>query len=293
MASKVYFTKEISPESLLRMYEVLGRDLAAHGPVAVKMSTGEPGGDYYLHPELIELLVSAVNGTIVECCTAYGGGREHPADHWRCIEDHGFTKIAPVDLMDEDGELEIPVGGGFHLATNFVGAHLERYGAMLVLSHFKGHEDAGMGGALKNVAIGVASKHGKWRIHSAGKYDTREVWKDMPPVDLFLESMADANRAVIQYLGAKNMAYVSVANNLSIDCDCMAHPAEPEMADLGIFASLDPVALDMACYDAVKNADDEGKASLVERMDVLHAPHVCEAAQQLGLGSMEYEIVEV
>ena len=284
----VYFTREITPESLVKIYEALGVELK--GKVAVKISTGEPGGHNYLHPELIKNLVQKLDGTIVECNTAYTGRRNTTEEHWKAIEEHGFKTIAPVDLMDEDGDMPIPVLHGFHLEQNFVGSHLARYDSMLMLSHFKGHAMAGLGGALKNMSIGVASSHGKLMIHTAGKGGANIFAGDQ---DAFLESMADADESVMLYLGAKNFVYINVANRLSVDCDCDSHPAEPEMADLGIFASIDPVAVDQACVDAVVNAADEGKAALIERMESRNGYHTIEAAAQHGLGTREYEIVEI
>ena len=291
--TNVYFTKDITPESLVRIYEALGVTLP--GKVAVKISTGEPGGHNFLNPQLIRPLVDKLKGTIVECCTAYGGLRQDPKDHWKAIRDHGFLDIAPVDLMDEEGEISIPVTGGFHLTHDIVGAHLDRYDSVLILSHFKGHVMGGFGGALKNIAIGIASSAGKALIHSAGvTTDTSRCWKeDRPKQDDFLESMADACQAVLSHVGRERMLYVSVANRLSVDCDCDSHPAEPKMGDLGIFASTDPVALDQACYDAVINADDPGKADLIERMTSRHGIHTVEAAEQLGVGSRAYTLVEL
>ena len=292
--SKVYFIKEITPESLVRIYDALGREL--RGKVAVKISTGEMGGHNYLHPELIGKLVNHVKGTIVECNTAYGGSRQDVKKHWDTIRAHGFLDHFDVDIMDEEGEFEIPVHHGVQLDKDIVGSHLKNYDSMLVLSHFKGHIMGGFGGALKNIAIGVASTAGKAYVHSAGKTTDPELtWQKgyIAEQDAFLESMADANEAVISYMGAKNMAYVSVANRLSVDCDCDSNPHESEMGDLGIFASLDPVALDQACYDAVKNAKDPGKAALIERMDSRHAIHTVEVAADHKLGVREYEIVEL
>ena len=290
--STVYFTKEITPESLVKIYQALGAELK--GKVGVKISTGEPGGHNYLHPELIGKLVQQLNGTIIECCTAYGGQRQDPALHWKAIEDHGFKAMAPCDIMDEFGEMEIPVENGFHLDKDIVGEHFADYDSILVLSHFKGHAMGGFGGALKNISIGIASTHGKVNIHTAGKItDPAKLWDNLPEQDHFLESMADACQAVIAYKGAANMVYINVANRLSVDCDCDSHPAEPEMADLGIFASTDPVAVDQACYDAVQNAADPGKAALIERMDSRHGIHTVEAAAQHGLGSRAYEIVSL
>lgn len=288
----VYFTKTITPDSLIKIYDALGVDLK--GKVGVKISTGEPGGHNYLHPELIGDLVHKLDGTIVECCTAYEGKRMDPKDHWQAIRDHGFADMAPCDLMDEFGEMDLPVAGGFHLERDIVGDHLANYDSLLVLSHFKGHAMGGFGGALKNISIGIASTHGKTNIHTAGvTTEAAELFNHLPEQDVFLECMADACKAVISYKGAENMVYINVANRLSVDCDCDAHPAEPEMADLGIFASTDPVALDQACYDAVKNADDPGKAALIERMDSLHGIHTVEAAAAHGLGSRDYTIVSL
>ena len=290
--STVYFTKEITPASLVKIYQALDAELK--GKVGVKISTGEPGGHNYLHPELIGKLVQQLNGTIIECCTAYGGQRQDPALHWKAIEDHGFKAMAPCDIMDEFGEMEIPVENGFHLDKDIVGEHLADYDSILVLSHFKGHAMGGFGGALKNISIGIASTHGKVNIHTAGKItDPAKLWDNLPEQDHFLESMADACQAVIAYKGAANMVYINVANRLSVDCDCDSHPAEPEMADLGIFASTDPVAVDQACYDAVVNSPDPGKKALIERMDSRHGIHTVEAAAQHGLGNRDYEIISL
>lgn len=285
MKSTVYFTQEISADALLRIYQALGAPL--HGRVAVKISTGEPGGHNYLQPALIAPLVQSLSGTIVECNTAYEGRRYRTEDHWKAIEEHGFTAIAPCDIMDEEGQMALPVAGGFHLTENFVGDHLKNYDSMLMLNHFKGHAMGGFGGALKNMSIGVASGYGKAVIHGAG--DPAELWT--ADHDSFLESMADADRAVMDYMGRENICYISVANRLSVDCDCDSHPAEPEMGDLGIFASLDPVALDQACVDAVYASPDPGKAALIERMESRNGIHTIEAAVQHGLGAREYELV--
>ena len=288
--SKVYFTKEISPENLIKIYDALGRDLK--GKVAVKISTGEPGGHNFLNPNLIKDLIHKLNGTIVECNTAYGGRRNKTDEHWKAIKEHGFLDIANVDLMDEEGEMSIPVENGFHLKENIVGSHLKNYDSILILSHFKGHAMGGFGGALKNMSIGIGSSNGKANIHTAGKVKTpEELWDNLPEQDHFLESMADACKGVMDYIGRENIAYINVANNLSVDCDCDSNPHTPEMKDLGIFASLDPVALDQACYDAVINSDDPGKAALIERMNSRHGIRTVEAANELGLGNREYEII--
>ncbi len=287
----VYFTKEITPDSLVRIYTALGREL--RGRVAIKISTGEPGGHNYLKPALIAPLVQKLNGTIVECNTAYEGRRNTNEAHWQTFRDHGFAAIAPCDLMDEDGDIALPVRNGKHLKENYVGDHLDRYDSMLVLSHFKGHVMGGFGGALKNLSIGVASAYGKGFIHCNGK--PLKAFEDMFTADhdSFLESMADADSAVIDYIGQKNLAYINVANRLSVDCDCSDHPEEPKMGDLGIFASLDPVALDQACVDAVYASPDPGKIALIERMESRNGIHTVEAAAELGLGSREYEIINL
>lgn len=288
----VYFTKQITPESLLRIYNALGRDLK--GKVAVKISTGEAGNENYLQPSLIAPLVRQLNGTIVECCTAYEGKRMDPKDHWQTIREHGFSAIAPCDILDERDEMEIPVEVGYHLSTNIVGKHLKNYDSALVLSHFKGHPMGGFGGALKNMSIGFASSRGKAHIHSAGKSDdVATIWQNCAPQDDFLEAMAYACSGIIDFFQPENLLYISVANRLSVDCDCVEHPEEPKMADLGIFASTDPVALDRACYDAVKNSNDPGKADLIQRMDSRHALHIVEAAEHLGLGTDQYELISL
>lgn len=290
--STVYYSKEISPEALVRVYEALGRELP--GKVAVKISTGESAKSNHLRPELIGDLVKRVNGTIVECCTAYGGNRQSVRKHWQAIEERGYKNIADVDIMDEFGEFSIPIKGGFHLDEDIVGSGLKSYDSVLILSHFKGHAMAGMGGAMKNISIGIGSSNGKANIHTAGKTKKAQgVWGSTAKQDDFLESMADACKAVIGYIGPENMLYINVANRLSVDCDCDGNPHEPEMADLGIFASTDPVALDQACYDAVVNADDTGKKALIKRMEEKHAIHIVEAAAELGLGNREYKIVEI
>lgn len=282
--SIVYFTNEMTPDHLVALYEALGVSL--RGKVAVKISSGEPGGHNFLQPPLIGPLVKKLGGTIVECNTAYKGNRSDSKAHWQAIRDHGFHAIAPCDIMDEFGEFAIPVTGGKHLTENFVGSHLKNYDSMLILSHFKGHLMGGFGGALKNMSIGVASAHGKAVIHGAG--DPEQLWT--ADHDSFLESMAEADGSVMDYMGRENIVYISVANRLSVDCDCDSNPHEPEMADLGMFASLDPVALDQACVDAVYASPDEGKAALIERMESRNGIHTVEAAEALGLGSRDYVI---
>lgn len=291
--SKVYFTKDISEEGLIKIYEALNQPLK--GKVAVKISTGEMGGHNFLDPNLIKGLVQKLNGTLVECNTAYPGKRMISSDHWETIKAHGFMEIAPCDIMDEEGEIEIPVNGGKHLQNkNIVGSHIQKYDSMLMLSHFKGHVMGGFGGALKNMSIGVASSNGKAWIHSVGRTsDTKKVWELTDDQNGFLESMAEADKAVVEYFKPENMAYINIANKISIDCDCDSNPADPEMADIGIFASVDPVALDQCCYDTIVNSNDPGKESLIHRMKEKHAIHIVETAFELGLGSREYEIINI
>ena len=293
MKSKVYFTKEVTSKSLVKIYESLNHELK--GKVAIKISTGEPGGHNFLKPNLIKDLVSKLNGTIVECCTAYAGKRMNPIDHWKVIKEHGFYDIAPCDIMDEDGEIDIPINGGKHLnGINYVGSHIENYDSMLMLSHFKGHIMGGFGGALKNMSIGVASKNGKAWIHSAGKTTIPdECWKLETAQDNFLESMAEADKSVVDYFKPENIVYINIANNISIDCDCDNNPKAPEIADIGIFASLDQVAIDKCCYDTIMNLTEEGANSLKKQMLDKHAIHIVNEAEKLGLGTTEYELVRI
>ncbi len=286
---KVYMTKEITPASLLRIYHALGR--SAEGKVAVKLSTGEPGGHNFLDPALIKDLVKEVDGTIVECNTAYAGKRTTTEEHMQAARDHGFTDIATVDIMDAEGEVALPVEGGKHLKEDYVGAHVLNYDFMVVLSHFKGHAMGGFGGAVKNISIGVASSAGKAWIHTAGK-TKEDLWNNLPEQDDFLESMAEAAKAVADHFGDR-ILYISVANNLSVDCDCDASPADPQMGDIGILASLDPIALDRACTDLVRSSDDHGKIHLIERIDSRHGMHTLEYGEALGLGSQTYELVSL
>lgn len=284
---KVYIFHEISSENLVKIYRVLGRE--ATGRVAVKLSTGEPGGHNFLQPALIGDLVREVNGTIVECNTAYGGGRSDTEAHFKAAEEHGFTAVAPVDIMDAEGETRLPVEGGRHIEYDIVGSHFPDYDFTLVLSHFKGHAMAGFGGALKNISIGIASSNGKRWIHSAGTSTTS--WGS-PSQEDFLETMAEAAKAVTDHCGDR-ILYISVANNLSVDCDCDSSPADPEMGDIGILASLDPVALDMACTDLVRSSEDHGKVHLIERIDSRQGMHTLEYAERIGIGSRQYELVEL
>ena len=287
----VYFIEEITPENLVRIYEALGRK--AEGRVAVKVSTGEPGGHNFLQPALIADLVHKVGGTIVECNTAYGGGRSDTENHLKAAANHGFTSIADVDIMDADGEVALPVKGGRHLKEDFVGLNYLNYDFTVILSHFKGHAMGGFGGAIKNMSIGIASSKGKAWIHSAGKTkDQNKVWGDLPAQDDFLESMAEAAKAVADHCGDK-ILYISVANNLSVDCDCDSSPEDPKMGDIGILASLDPVALDKACVDMVRASKDHGKIHLIERIDSRHGMHTLDYGEKIGLGSQEYRLVRL
>lgn len=286
---KVYMFKEISPENLVKIYEALGRE--ATGKVAVKLSTGEPGGHNFLQPALIKDLVQKVKGTIVECNTAYGGGRADTENHLKAAKDHGFTAIAPVDIMDAEGEVALPVKGGKHLKEDFVGSHYLNYDFTIVLSHFKGHAMGGFGGAIKNISIGIASSAGKAWIHSAGK-TKGNPWGNLSPQDDFLESMAEAAKAIVDHCGDK-ILNISVANNLSVDCDCDSSPEDPKMGDIGILASLDPVALDKACTDLVRASEDHGKIHLIERIDSRNGMHTLEYGEKIGLGSQKYELVKL
>lgn len=284
---KVYMFKEIKPENLVKIYKALGRE--ATGKVAVKLSTGEPGGHNFLQPALIKDLVQLVGGTIVECNTAYGGGRSDTQKHLQAAEDHGFTAIAPVDIMDAEGEVRLPVKGGKHISYDIVGSHYPGYDFTVVLSHFKGHAMAGFGGALKNISIGIASANGKRWIHSGGT--STDSWGN-PSQEEWLETMAEAAKAVIDHCG-EHILYISVANNLSVDCDCDSSPEDPKMEDIGILASLDPVALDKACTDLVRSSEDHGKIHLIERIDSRKGMHTLEYAERLGLGSQKYELVRL
>ena len=292
--SKVFMTKDITPESLVRIYKALG--VPAHGRVAIKISSGEMGGNNYLKPTLIRNLVDEVNGTLVECCTAYGGSRQDVGKHWETIHAHGYDSIAAFDLMDEYGQMRIPVKDKKHLKYDIVGDHLAHYDFMINLAHFKGHAMGGFGGVLKNQSIGVASSAGKAYIHTAGKTDKpSELWNNLPKQDDFLESMAAAAQGVADYFG-KNIIYIDVMNNMSVDCDCDSHPADPKLKDMGILASTDPVALDQACLDLVfthkgKPGDDE--KPLIERINRQHGTYITDYAEKIGLGSKKYKLIMV
>lgn len=281
----VYMTTEITPESLVAIYEALGCEVT--GNVGIKVSFGEPGGNYYLSPDLVKDLVLSVNGTFVDSNTAYGGSRDSTEMHLQAAEDHGFTAYASVDILDADGQISLPVSGGTHLTEDIVGANFEDYDSFIVLSHFKGHMMGGFGGAIKNMSIGFASREGKCLIHTAGRSTltiSGGVQND------FLESMAEAAKAIADNKGDK-IIYISVMNNLSVDCDCDYSPAKPEMADIGILASLDPVALDQACVDLVYAAPDG--AALIERIESKNGLLTLEHAEEIGLGSRQYTLVMI
>ncbi len=285
-ASVVYMTTEISPEALMEIYAALGVELKGNN-IAVKLSTGEPPASNYLDPALIKDLVQSVYGTIVECNTAYGGSRSETAMHYQVAEDHGYTEIADVVIMDEDGSTTIPVEGGTHLKENYVGAHFPEYDGFLVLSHFKGHAMAGFGGAIKNISIGIGSAEGKCLIHTAGQSHDSPWGGEQ---NAFLESMAEAGKSVVDSVDG-NILFVNVMNHLSIDCDCNGNPAEPDIYDIGILASTDPVALDQACVDLIYQA--EGREALVSRMESRNAERVLEHGEEIGLGSRSYRLVNI
>lgn len=282
--SKVYFTKELTGEAVIRMYEALGIDLP--GKVAVKLHSGEVGNQNFIRPAFFKPVIDRVKGTIVECNTAYSGKRNTTKDHWETMKLHGWTDIAPVDIMDEEGDLTLTVEGGKQIQKNFVGNHLSNYDSMLVLSHFKGHPMGGFGGALKNISIGIASAHGKAYIHGAGVPE--DLWT--ADHDAFLESMADAAKSIVAHFDGK-MAFINIMANMSVDCDCCAVAEDPKIGDIGILASLDPIALDQACLDLVYSSDDPGKADLIERIESRNGVHTVEAAAALSFGSREYELI--
>ena len=290
--AKVYFTKEITPESVIKMYEKLGKELP--GKVAVKLHSGEQGNQNYIRPEFVKAIVERVNGTVVECNAAYEGARNSTEKHKKLIEDHGWTKYFDVDIMDADGDdmvLDIP--NGKVLKQNFVGKNMKNYDSMLVLSHFKGHPMGGYGGVLKQLSIGCASSEGKSWIHSAGHTkDQTVVWGNLPEQNLFLESMADAASSVVNYF-RDNILFINVMCNLSVDCDCCAVAEDPCMKDIGILASLDPVAIDQACIDLVKNSNDPGKAHFLERVESRHGTHTIDMSAELGFGTKEYELINL
>ncbi len=286
-SSTVYFTSDISASGLVKIYDALA--WTPQGNVAVKISTGEPPASNYLRPELIGDLVQKVDGTIVECNTAYGGSRSSSAMHKQVAEDHGFTAIADFDLMDEEGEVEWPVTGGSRLDKVIVGSHAENYSDWIILSHFKGHAMAGFGGAIKNVGIGISSASGKVYVHSAGTRTSGSIMHS--DQDAWLEALAEMVSGFSDHVGKEHVIYINVMNRLSVDCDCDGNPAEPDIHDIGILASSDPVALDQACVDLIYQA--EGNESLVRRMESKNGIHTLEHAEEIGLGSRTYELVKI
>ncbi len=289
--SKVYFTKEITPESLIKIYEKLGVNLK--GNVAVKLHSGEKGNKNYLRPEFVKPLIDYVGGTVVECNTAYAGARNTTEKHKELIKEHEWDKYFRFDLMDEEGpDMVLDIPNGKILKKNYVGKNLANYDSMLVLSHFKGHKMGGYGGALKQLSIGCASSAGKSLIHTAGKTnDQYKLWDNLPEQDRFLESMADAAESVVKHFNG-NIVYINVMKNLSVDCDCDGNASAPCMEDIGILASTDPISIDQACLDLVYNSTDLGKDKLIERIESRHGVHTIEAASELGFGEREYELIE-
>lgn len=285
--AKVYFTKELTPESVVKMFKVMNKELT--GKVAVKVHSGEKGNQNYLRPEFLKPIIEQVNGTIVECNTAYEGQRNTTEKHKELMKEHGWSEIFDVDILDAEGpDLVLDIPNGKVITKNYVGKNIEKYDAMLVVSHFKGHPMGGYGGALKQLSIGVASSYGKAYIHGAG--DVEKIWTS--DHDKFLESMADAASSVVNYF-KDNIAYINIMCNMSVDCDCCAVAEDPCMKDIGILASLDPVALDKACIDLVYNSKDPGRDHLVERIKSRNGTHTIDVAAEIGVGTKEYEIIEI
>ena len=292
--SIVYFTKEITKESLIKIYEALNVQLK--GKVGVKVSTGERGSKGYLKAGLIAPLVKKLNGTILECNTAYPGFRNTKEEHLKVAEEHGFTSFADVDIMDGEGEFKIPVQGGKHLKYDIIGQNFKNYDSIVNLAHGKGHAMGGFGANLKNQSIGIASRNGKAYIHSCGKTKSPKLcWVTPHKQKDFIESMAEAAKAVSDYLKERSIQiiYITVANNISLDCDCDAHQKDPVIADIGIFASLDPVANDQAFIDAIWKTHEDGTKDIKERIDTRYGRHITEYAESLGLGSCNYELISI
>lgn len=284
--SKVYFTNEIAPDTMIKMYDLLG--VRPSGKIAVKLHSGEVGNQNFVRPDFLQPIIDYVQGVIVESNTAYSGKRSTTEEHWKTIKLHGWTDIAKVDIMDEEGDLELSIPDGICIKKNYVGSHMENYDFLLVLSHFKGHPMGGFGGALKNISIGMASSFGKAYIHGAG--NPKEIWTS--DHDSFLESMADASSSIMNYY-KENIAFISIMNNMSVDCDCCEDAEDPKITDIGILSSLDPVALDQACIDLVYSSDDPGKKHLIERIESRNGIHTVESAAKLGVGTREYELIKV
>ncbi len=291
MKSKVYFIRKISKENLVKIYDALNVSLPQ--PVAIKIHSGEEGNQNYLHPEFYKDIVSHVNGTIVECNTAYDGARNTTKKHLKLLEDHLWTKYFNVDLLDAESDLKLNIPNGKVIKENYVGKNIEKYNSMLVISHFKGHPMGGYGGSLKQLSIGCASTMGKCLIHSAGKIkDQTKLWDNIASQDKFLEAMADAASSVINYFNS-NIAYINVMCNMSVDCDCCVVAEDPCIKDIGILASLDPVAIDKACLDLVKSSNDLGKEHFLERVNSRHGFHTIEASKELNCGNTDYDLIEL
>ena len=290
--AKVYFIRDITPENIIKAYEAVGKKLT--GKVAVKMHSGEQGNQNYLRPEFVKDVINYVNGTVVECNTAYEGARNSTEKHKKLIEEHEWNKYFPFDLLDEEGpDMELDIPNGKILKKNYVGKDLANYDSLFVLSHFKGHAMGGFGGALKQLSIGCASSAGKTLIHTAGvTNDQTKLFANLPEQDRFLEAMADAAASVVDYFKG-NAVFVNVMKNISVDCDCDGNASAPCMKDVGILASADPVAVDQACLDLVYNSTDHGKDKLIARIESLHGVHTVEAAADLGVGTREYELIEL
>lgn len=295
--SKVYFCRTINQEKLLELYKLIEKELpnnTLQGNVAVKVHSGEKGNQNYLHPEFFEDIINYVNGTVVECNTAYGGERNTSEKHLALLNEHNWTKYFKVDLLDEEGpDLELEIPNGQVIKNNYLGKNIKNYDSMLVLSHFKGHPMGGYGGAIKQLSIGCASSSGKSWIHSGGyTKDQYVLWEHCAPQNVFLEAMADAALSVVEYFEG-NIAYVNVMANMSVDCDCCSVAEDPCIKDIGILASIDPVAIDLACIDLVKTSNDPGKEHFLERVSTRNGEHTIEAANKIGLGSVEYELIEI
>ncbi len=289
--AKVYFTREITSDSLVKIYNSLGIELK--GNVAVKLHSGEEGNQNYLKPEFMHDIITRVSGTVVECNTAYDGARNTTEKHEELMNNHGWSKYYKTDIMDSERDMVLDIPNGMIIKKNYVGSHLNNYDSMLVLSHFKGHPMGGFGGALKQLSIGVASSSGKAYIHTAGKTtDVSKLWENLPEQDLFIEAMADAASSIHNKFKG-NIAYINVMKNMSVDCDCCAKAEDPCMKDIGVLASLDPIAIDKACIDLVRNSTDEGRDHLLERIESRHGEHIIESAVKLGFGTSIYELINI
>lgn len=284
--SKIFFTSEITPENMIKMYNALG--VKSEGNVAVKVHSGEVGNQNFIRPEFMKPIIDYVNGTVVECNTAYEGKRNTTEKHKETMELHGWNSVANVDILDESGDMELPINGGKHLKTNYVGKNMDKYDSMVVLSHFKGHPMGGFGGALKNISIGLASSHGKAYIHGVGKPE--ELWT--ADHNSFLESMADASKSIMEYYKDK-IVFINVMCNMSVDCDCCAVAEDPKIGDIGILSSTDPVALDQACLDLVYSSKDPGKSHLIERIESRNGVLTVKAASELGVGNRDYDLIVI